>query len=333
MPPYKIVIAQPVEQDVIKDLSPHGPLFMNEGPEPLANEELRLHCKSATAMMAFMTECVDEPFLDACPDLKIVAGALKGFDNIDVEACSRRNIAVTIVPDLLTEPTAELAIGLMIGVSRHMIPADHYVRSGQFAGWRPRFFGGSIQGATVGVVGAGRVGQSILKLLEGFRCERLYFDRDPLPADQDQALKATYTPIDDLKARSDFLVLALPLTDETMGLVDQDFIKGMKPDSYLINPARGSLVVESAVASALESAHLAGFAADVFEAEDWARAGRPDAVHASLRQSDRTMLTPHIGSAVTDVRRAIVRSAADSIHSVLSGNLPETTVNAEALKG
>lgn len=333
MPPYKIVVAQPVEQDVIDDLSSLGLVFMNEGPEPLVKEALRLHCKSAAALMAFMTECVDDSFLEACPDLKIVAGALKGFDNIDVDACSRRNVAVTIIPDLLTEPTAELAIGLMIGVSRHMIPADHYVRSGQFAGWRPRFFGRSIQGATVGVVGAGRVGQSILKLLEGFRCERLYFDREPLSPSQELALKATCAPLDQLKTRSDFLVLALPLTDETMGLVDRDFIDGMKPGSYLVNPARGSLVVESAVARALENGHLAGFAADVFETEDWARADRPDAVHSSLRRSDRTMLTPHIGSAVTDVRRAIVRSAANSINSVLSGNFPETTINADALKG
>ncbi len=333
MSPYKIVVAQPVEKDVIDDLSALGPVFMNEGPEPLVKDALHQHCTNAAALMAFMTECVDESFLDACPDLKIVAGALKGFDNINVDACSRRNIAVTIVPDLLTEPTAELAIGLMIGVSRHMIPADHYVRSGQFAGWRPRFYGSSIQGATVGVVGAGRVGQSILKLLEGFRCKRLYFDHEALSPSQELALKATYAPLDELKTQSDFLVLALPLTDETMGLVDQNFIDGMKPGSYLINPARGSLVVESAVANALESGHLAGFAADVFEAEDWARADRPDKVHASLRQSDRTMLTPHIGSAVTDVRRAIVRSAADSINSVLSGTFPATTINADALKG
>lgn len=333
MPPYKIVVAQPVEKDVIEDLSSLGPVFMNEGPEPLVKDALREHCASAAALMAFMTECVDESFLEACPDLKIVAGALKGFDNIDVDACSRRNIAVTIVPDLLTEPTAELALGLMIGVSRHMIPADHYVRSGQFAGWRPRFYGSSIQGATVGVVGAGRVGQSILKLLEGFRCERLYFDRAPLTAEQERALKSAYVPLDELKARSDFVVLALPLTNETMGLVNQDFIDGMKPRSYLINPARGSLVVETAVAKALETGHLTGFAADVFESEDWARAGRPDAVHLSLRQSDRTMLTPHIGSAVTDVRSAIVRSAADSIGSVLSGTVPETIINAEALRG
>ncbi|WP_428526073.1 NAD(P)-dependent oxidoreductase [Roseibium sp.] len=331
MPPSKIVVAQPVENDVINDLSVFGSVFMNDGPAPLTMDDLRRHSSNAVALMAFMTECVDEDFLKACPDLQIVAGALKGFDNIDVDACTRRNIAVTIVPDLLTEPTAELAIGLMIGVSRHMISADQYVRSGQFSGWRPRFYGGSIHGATVGIVGAGRVGQAVLKLLSGFRCERIYFDQTPLPADKEQALGATYSPLDELKARSDFVVLALPLTDATMGLVDESFISDMKQGSYLINPARGSLVVESAVAKALETGHIAGFAADVFETEDWARTCRPDEVHPSLMHSDRTMLTPHIGSAVTDVRRAIVRSAADSIKSVLKGNVPATAINAQDL--
>lgn len=330
---FKVVVAQPVEKNIIDDLSTLGPVFMNSGPNPLGNQTLQEHCKSAVALMAFMTECVDDCFLKACPDLRIVAGALKGFDNIDVEACSRRNIAVTIVPDLLTEPTAELAIGLMIGVSRHVIEADKFVRSGAFAGWRPHFYGGSIHGSTVGVVGAGRVGESILQLLTGFRCERIYFDQKRLPAEQERTLNAKYATLDDLKSRSDFIVLALPLTDTTIGLVDEAFIRGMKPGSYLINPARGSLVVEDAVVSALNTGHLAGFAADVFETEDWARADRPDSIHESLRQSDRTMMTPHIGSAVTDVRRAIVRSAADSIVSVLKGELPATTINAKELAG
>ena len=329
MESHQIVVAQPVEETVIHKLGDHGTVFMNAGPDPLSAGELKDSCRDALALMAFMTECVDESLLRACPRLKIVAGALKGYDNIDIEACSRRNIVVTVVPDLLTEPTAELAIGLMIGVARHVIPADRYVRSGQFAGWRPRFFGGSLQGATIGVVGAGRVGQSILRLLLGFRCDRLYYDRASLSAELEGDLKANAVSLDDLRKRSDFVVLALPLTDDTLGIVDADFIAAMKPGSYLVNPARGSLVSEQAVVDALECGHLAGFAADVFESEDWARQDRPSDVHLKLRQSDRTMLTPHIGSAVRDVRSAIVRSAANSIMTVLTGAMPETAVNAD----
>ena len=326
-----IVIAQPVDADIIQGLQGYGPVYAHPGPEPLSAEALGDHCTSARALMAFMTERIDDAFLQRCPDLKIVAGALKGFDNIDVDACSARGIPVTIVPDLLTEPTAELAIGLMIAVSRHMLPGDGYIRAGAFAGWRPHFFGGSIQGATIGIVGAGRVGQAILRLLTGFRCTCLYTDKHRLPEPLETELKAQFVAVDDLAEAADFVVLALPLTSETIGVVDSAFIARMKPGSYLINPARGSLVLEDAVAAALESGHLAGFAADVFEAEDWSRPDRPDAVNPRLIASPRTVLTPHLGSAVTSVRREIAQSAAASIQAVLSGTIPDTAVNTDRL--
>ncbi|MEM8837183.1 MAG: NAD(P)-dependent oxidoreductase [Pseudomonadota bacterium] len=328
----RIVVAQPIEAGVLQELQEAGTVFVNSGPEPMPRNTLLDKCRSAEALMAFMTECIDADFLDACPKLKIVAGALKGFDNIDVDACSKRGIAVSVVPDLLTEPTAELAIGLMIAVSRHMIEADRYVREGHFSGWRPRFFGGSLQGATVGVVGAGRVGQAILRLLSGFRTKSLYFDRHALSPDTERALNTRRADLAELQVEADFVVLALPLTPETIGLVDEAFIEGMKRGAYLINPARGSLVTESAVAAALQSGHLAGFAADVFEAEDWARSERPAVVDPVLRQSPYTVLTPHIGSAVTDVRREITRSAAHSILAVLNGERPDTLINSDDIR-
>ncbi len=322
-----IIVAQPVDPDIVESLRSYGSVHMHKGPEPLSPRALKEHCTSATALMAFMTECIDEDFLAGCENLRVIAGALKGFDNIDVRACSARGVAVTIVPDLLTEPTAELALGLMIAVSRNMRSADTYVRSGSFAGWRPHYFGGSIFGATIGVVGAGRVGQAILRLLTGFRCESLYCDKNRLSPDEEASLRASFASLEEVTERADFLVLALPLTEETMGIVDADFIARMKAGSYLINPARGSLVQEAAVADALNGGHLAGFASDVFEVEDWARGDRPARIDPVLLESERTYLTPHIGSAVTTVRREIARSAADSIKAVLSGTIPRTAVN------
>ncbi|MFK7964744.1 MAG: NAD(P)-dependent oxidoreductase [Burkholderiaceae bacterium] len=330
--PADIVVAQPIELETLTHLEQCASTRMNAGPEPFDVEQLVTECRQARALMAFMTERVDEALLSQCPNLKIIAGALKGFDNIDVDACSRRGIAVTIVPDLLTEPTAELAIALMIDVARHIRSADQHVRAGQFAGWRPTYFGRSIMDSTIGIVGAGKVGQAIMQMLTGFRCTRLYYDTEPLAPNLESQLGATFASLSEVQSKADFLVLALPLTEETLGLVNDSFIANMKPESFLINPARGSLVVESAVADALERGQLAGYGADVFECEDWARRDRPSSIEPRLLNAQNTILTPHIGSAVTSVRRAIVSSAADSIVTLLGGAIPTTTINPDAIK-
>ncbi|MEO1457879.1 MAG: NAD(P)-dependent oxidoreductase [Pseudomonadota bacterium] len=326
----RIVVAQPIDADIVEGLSRLGPVRMNPGPEPFSPGALAEACAGAEALMAFMTERIDAPFLDACPRLRIVAGAFKGFDNVDLAACAERGVTATIVPDLLTAPTAELALGLMIAVARNIGPGDRQVRSGGFHGWRPRHFGGSLDGATVGVIGAGRVGRALLRLLAGFDCTRLYHDKRLLSAEEATALAVRHAEPSELIAEADFTVLAVPLTPETTGMVDTAFLSAMKPGSYLVNVARGSLVVEAAVAAALESGQLAGFASDVFEMEDWARADRPAAVHPALLASERTVFTPHLGSAVIRVRREIARSAADSIVQALSGQQPETGITAAA---
>ena len=276
-------------------------------------------------MVAFMPDCVDDAFLAACPKLKIIACALKGYDNFDVEACTRRGIWLTIVPDLLTEPTAELAIGLMLGLSRHVLQADDYIRAGHFVGWRPMLYGMSIDGSTVGVLGGGAVGNAIARKLAGFDCRTLVYDQTSqglLPAN------AGWSSLNDIVQTADFLVLALPLTPATLHLVNERLLKQTKPGCLLINPARGSLVNEADVAHALRAGSLGGYAADVYEMEDWARADRPRSVHPELlSRRDRTLFTAHLGSAVTHVRRSIERDAAINVGEVLTGRHPHGAVN------
>lgn len=324
---FKTVIANPVHEPVREMLAAAGPVVMNEGPDPWDAETLRARCRDAQALMAFMTETVDRDFIAACPDLRIVAGALKGYNNIDVAACDDAGVLLTIVPDLLTAPTAELTLGLMISLARNMGPGARLVRSGNFRGWRPQFYGGSINGSTVAVIGAGAVGQSILKMLTGFDCVRLYSDHTRLPATTEKALACRHVGVEEARQRADFLVLALHLKPDTIHLIDADFIAAMKPGSYLVNPARGSLVNESAVHAALADGRLAGYAADTFEMEDWSLPGRPEHIHQGLLDDDRTVLTPHIGSAVSAVRQQIELSAAKSILAVVNGEVPDSAVN------
>ena len=293
--------------------------------DPPSTAELRQRAANAHALLAFMPDRVDDAFLAACPQLRIVACALKGFDNFDIAACTRRGIWVTIVPDLLTEPTAELAVGLAIGLARHVPAADRIVRSGRFSGWRPTLYGKSLDGSSVAIVGAGRVGCAIARKLAGFSCEVRMTDPRPGAAVPPNAgIVAEADALDD----ADFVFLAVPLLPETLHMVDARWLSRLKPGALLINPARGSVVDESAVAAALANGSLTGYAADVFECEDWAREDRPAGVtSALLDMADCTLFTTHIGSAVLRVREAIEHDAALNIIEALQGMRPHGAVN------
>jgi len=161
--------------------------------------------------MVFMPDSLDESFLQACPGLRIVAAALKGYDNFDVEVCTRQGVWFTIVPDLLSEPTAELALGLLLGLSRNILAGDRLVRSGEFPGWRPWLYGSGLTGKTLGIVGMGGVGQALAQRLLGFDLKVVYCDPRPLPRDEEKALRLVRATLAELLKVSDFVVLALPL--------------------------------------------------------------------------------------------------------------------------
>lgn len=314
----KIVATNRVFPETRALLPSGATLLAPDGDAPLSREAAMAAAADADALMAFMTDRIDAAFLAACPRLRIVGAALKGYDNIDLEAARDAGVWVTIVEDLLTGPTAELAIALMLTLGRRVLAADADMRRTGFEGWRPRYYGRGLAGETVGLLGYGAVGQAIARRLDGFGCRLLASDRTT-PADG----RVEAVGFDALLAESDWLVLALPLTSETTGVIDRAEMARLKPGAMLINPARGSLVNEAAVADALETGRLGGYAADVFECEDWARADRPAAIEPRLLAHDaRTVLTPHIGSAVVGSRRAIEASALRSIMAALAGASP-----------
>lgn len=328
-PKPKVVITNWVHDDVRDYLSQHCTVVANgDRSRPFTRQHVIASAPDAAAMLAFMPDWVDESLLRALPNLRVIAGALKGYDNFDVDSCSRHGIWLTIVPDLLTEPTAELAIGLMIALGRNIPAGDRFIRDGAFAGWRPQFYGTGLAGSTVVIVGMGAVGQAIARRLTGFGATVLYVDDHALPAETEAALMVRRCGLEVAIGGGDYVVLALPLSADTARLFDAARIRTMKRGSMLINPGRGSLVDEDAVADALADGHLAGYAADVFEMEDWARPGRrTDIPRRLLDDPDRTCLTPHIGSAVDRVRRDIAMEAARNIVQVLQGERPDGAVN------
>ncbi|WP_150304727.1 phosphonate dehydrogenase [Pseudomonas saliphila] len=323
----KLVITHRVHDEILQLLAPHCELITNQTDLTLPPEEIRKRCRDAQAMMAFMPDRVDAEFLHTCPDLRVVGCALKGFDNFDVNACTARGVWLTFVPDLLTVPTAELAIGLAVGLGRHLREADAFVRSGAFQGWQPQFYGTGLNGATVGIVGMGAIGLAMAERLQGWGATIQYYETKTVDAEVEQRLGLRKVAYDELFASSDFILLALPLNPETEHVVNAEMLGSVRPGTLLINPCRGSVVDESAVLDALERGQLGGYAADVFEMEDWARADRPRRIDPALLQHPKTLFTPHIGSAVHRVRLEIERCAAQNIIQALAGELPVNAAN------
>lgn len=322
-----IVATNKLHAEVAELLNLHGDVIANMDDEPWTPERLLLEVRDARALMAFMPDRVDTAFLDAAPNLEIVACALKGFDNFDVAACTARGIWVSVVDDLLTDPTAELTVGLMIGLARHVMAGDVQVRRG-FKGWRPRFYGTGLAGSRIGLLGMGAIGRALAKRLSGFGSEIAYWDRNRLSPQSEADHDVTYAEFDQLVATSTFLVSALPLMSDTRHLVNAGVLATMPEGAFLVNPSRGSVVDEAAVADALESGRLAGYAADVFEMEDWSIDDRPRQIEPRLlAMPDRTLFTPHLGSAVRQVRLAIEMDAAANIIDLLEGRRPRGAIN------
>lgn len=325
---HRVVITHWVHPEVIRLLERSCEVIPNDARESLPREELLRRTQDAQGIMVFMPDTIDDHFLSICPNLKIVAAALKGYDNFDVEACTRRGVWFTIVPDLLTVPTAELAVGLLIGLTRRMLDGDRFVRTGQFKGWRPQLYGTGLAGRCAGIVGMGAVGQAVGKRLASFDMTLLYADDVPLPEDRERAWGLRRVSLDSLLAQCDFVLLCVPLLPETLHLIDTEALSKMKPGSFLVNVSRGSIVDERAVASAMESGRLAGYAADVFEFEDWARDNGPEGIPAPLLEKrNATFFTPHLGSAVDDVRKEIALEAARNILQAFQGMRPDGAIN------
>lgn len=323
----RVVITHRVHPEVIELLEGSFAVVANQTPETLPSEEVLRRAAGARAIIAFMPDRIDEGFLRECPSLRIVAAALKGYDNLDVEACTRRGVWLTVCEDLLTVPTAELAVGLLIGIARRVPEGDRRVKSGSYAGWRPTLYGTGLAGSTVGMIGMGKVGRTLARMLRAFDASIIYADPCKLGAEDERVLGARRATPDELLAHSDFVLPLVHLKENTLHLIGADALRKMRPGSFLINVGRGSVVDEQAVARALRSGHLAGYAADVFEMEDWAREDRPKEIPNGLLEHPRTLFTPHLGSAVEEVRLRIEMEAARNVLRELEGEIPEGAVN------
>jgi glyoxylate reductase len=308
------VASAPLAVDVAALLGP-GIVYQAPASGRLERAGLLHAVAGAHGLIALLTDRIDGELLEvAGPQLQVVANHAVGVDNVDVAACTRRGVVVTNTPDVLTEATADLTFALLLAAARRMVEGDALVRSGTWTGWAPtQHLGRDVAGATLGIVGMGRIGTAVARRAAGFSMPVIHSSR------------RAGVPFGELLAAADFVSLHCPLDADTRHLVDAAALARMKPTAILVNTARGGCVDEAALAEALAAGRIAGAGLDVFEAEP--------RVHPGLLASPKVVLAPHAGSATTSARSRMGEICATAVRAVLEGRRPPTVVNPEVYVG
>ena len=278
---------------------------------PHSAGELRERAAPAEGLLTMLMDRVDAELIAACPRLRAISNYAVGVDNVDLAAATARGIPVGNTPGVLTDSTADLAVALMLSAARRIVEGDAVVRRGEWLRWEPDFLlGRDLHGATVGIVGYGRIGQAVARRLGGFGCELLHSSR------------SGGTPLEELLDRSDFVTLHLPLGEDTRGLIGEEALARMKPTAYLVNTARGPIVQTAALGRALRGGEIAGAALDVTDPEPL------PADHPLLEAPNLTVL-PHLGSATRATRAAMADVAVDNLVAALAGERMPYCANPE----
>jgi len=289
----------------------------------IPRDELLRRLPGKRGAVTLLTERVDAEFLDAAPDLVIVANYAVGFDNIDVEECTRRGVMASNTPEVLTETTADTAWALLMAAARRVPEGDRFLRSRIPWIWGPQMMlGQDVHDRTLGVVGFGRIGQSVARRAMGFGMRIVYYDLYRPPEEIERELGAQYLEFDELLAQADFISIHVALTPETRHLFGPEQFRAMRPTSVLVNTSRGPVIDEAALAAALRDGEIFAAGLDVFEKE-------PE-VHPDLLDAPNAVIVPHLGSATVDTRKAMGLLAADNLVAALEGRRPPTLLNPEA---
>ncbi|MDX1637468.1 MAG: D-glycerate dehydrogenase [Balneolaceae bacterium] len=310
---YRVLITEPIVPSVIEKLQDHYEVVVGERGEFTSEEVLIEAIPEFDALLPMLSCPVTKNVITAGNRLKIVANHAVGYNNIDVEAAAKAGVKVANTPDVLTESSADCAMALLLTVARKIVDARQYIYDGKFDGWDPLgFLGMELNGKTLGVFGMGRIGTAVARRARAFGMNITYHNRSRVDAETEEELQAEY--VDELRTlvkNADVLSLNCPLTDETHHAIDAGMLQLMPDHALLINTARGPVVDEAALASALHNKEIGGAGLDVFEEE-------PE-IHPDLMTAPNCVITPHIASATHETRKAIGMLAANAIIAVLEG--------------
>ena len=297
-------------------------VWQDELPPP--REELLRAVEGCDGILALLTDRVDGELLDrAGPQLKVVSNFAVGYDNVDVPACTARGVAVGNTPGVLTETTADLAWALLMAAARRLPESERYGRDGHWRTWGPMtLLGPDVHGATIGIVGFGRIGQAVARRARGFGMKVIYQNRSAVDPAVEAEFEATGMPLEELLPQSDFVSIHVSLSAETRGLIDAERLSWMKPSAILVNTSRGPVVDTDALVDALRRGVIAGAALDVTDPE-------PLPADHPLVGLDNCLVVPHIASASFATRNRMASMAAANLLAGVRGERLPTPVNPE----
>ena len=317
----KILITRQVFPEVVAALAQYADVDHNRSDEILTADALRMRAAGCAGVVACLTEKIDTAFFDACPSVKIVSNIAVGYNNIDVAEASKRGVKVTNTPGVLDDTTADLTFALLMAAARRITETERRLRNGE---WKKGFalqqwLGTDVHHASLGIIGMGRIGQTIARRASGFDMKVRYHNRTRLEAAAEIRLSVQYASKEDILRESDFVVVMVPYSAATHHLIKADDLALMKPAAIFINTARGGVVDDVALIAALKERRIAGAGIDVFEGEP--------AFNAAFLALDNVVLTPHIGSATRATRMRMAMLAAENMLAALGGHVPPNQVN------
>jgi glyoxylate reductase len=323
----KIVVTRRIPEPAVELLQEAGDVWVSPDDRPLEVAELHEAIKGADIVVTLLHDKVDDAFFDAAGDqLQAVCNVAVGFDNIDVPAATKRGVVVTNTPAVLTEATADLAMTLILAVTRRAGEGERLIRAREPWSWHMfMLLGMGLQDKTLGVVGMGAIGQSLARRAKAFGMSIVYSDARQAPAEVEEELGARRVELEELLREADVVSIHAPLMDETRHLINADTLALMKESAYIVNSARGPIIDEAALVDALKAGKIAGAGLDVYENE-------PE-THPGLLELDNVVLLPHLGSATIETRTAMGVLAAENAVATLNGEPPKTPVNPEVLEG
>ncbi len=313
----KLLITRQIFPEVVAHLETVFEVECNPDDETWSQATLVSKAADKDALYVVTSDRVDQALLAACPRIKMIATGSVGYNHIDLAACSRRDVVVTITPDVLTEATADMAFALLMATARRVTESERWLRQGHWERWAwDQFLGADVFGATLGIIGMGRIGSAIARRGRGFSMKILYSNRSA--AANEAELGAHRVSREELLAQADHVVLVLPYSPQTHHTIGAAELALMKPTATLVNIARGGIVDDAALAAALREGRIAAAGLDVFENEP--------SINPALLARDNVVMTPHIGSATRTTRMAMSMLAARNLTEVFSGRPPLSPV-------
>jgi glyoxylate reductase len=315
-----VLLAHPLPPEWISLLQGRVRLFVGPADPPGFAPHLIEQLGEAEGILCLLSDRVDQNMLDAAPRLRVISNMAAGFDNIDIAGCTRRRIPVGNTPGVLTDATADLAMALLLSLARNLPKASLDAKEGLWRTWSPTgWLGADLRGATLGIVGMGKIGKAVSERAKGFGLKMIYSNPKRI-LDVEEKYSAEYRSLDDLLAESDFVSLHCPLTARTRFMLDEAALKKMKPSAILVNTARGTIVVQDALVRALREGWISGAAIDVTDPE-------PLSPDHPLYDLPNCLVLPHIGSATHGTRRRMAEMACENLLAGLEGTKLPNHVN------